>query len=266
MFKRIGYAALGLVLLAVGAIAANNLTISTGTSFIPTGPALFMGSDFNTMLTAINTLRNQADGTTTGVYTGTFNGVLGGTTPAAATTTTLTSSGVHTPTGGIAAAGGFSASPRNVSIGNLVPAVSTDFTNRTPTITEVYIGEVFVPANMTITGVAVFDGSASSGGGNVKMGLANSAGAVVATSASTAGGSNDAYALVPFTAPYAAVGPATYYILSIYDTATAGFFNAPPLGSFGCAIQTGQVYATGFTTITAPTTFTANACNVASLY
>lgn len=182
---------------------------------------------------------------------------------ALAATSTLTVTGATTPTGGVAAAGGFSVSPRNIAIGGLVPAVSTDFTNATPVNTEVYIGEVFVPANCTITGVAVFNGSDVTD--NIKVGLANSSGAIVATSASTAGSGTDAYQLVPFTATYAAKGPATYYILSMYAGSTSRY-NAPPLGSFGAAKQTGQVFATGFTTITPPTTFTANLCNIASLY
>lgn len=167
------------------------------------------------------------------------------------------------PTAGNAPAGGFSASPRNFSVGGLRPLASTDFNNSTPVITEVYIGEVYVASNVTVTGVAVFNGSDVTG--NIKVGLANSSGAVVATSASTAGAGTDAYQLVPFTATYAAVGPATYYVLSIYDSGTARY-NTPILGSFGCSKQTGQVFATGFTTITAPTTFTTNICNVASLY
>lgn len=170
------------------------------------------------------------------------------------------------PNAGNVAAGGFAVTPRNQACGSQVPHVSTEYTNTTPVITEVQICEVFIPANMTVTGAWYFTGTASSGGGNVKVGLANSNGAVVATSASTAGGTNDAIQSVDFTAPYAAVGPATYYILTIYDTATAGFYNAPPLGRYGCGRQTGQVYATGFTTITPPTTFTANGCNVGGLY
>lgn len=167
------------------------------------------------------------------------------------------------PGAGNAAAGGFATSPRNFSVGGLRPLVSTDFNNSTPVVTEVYIGEVYVASNATITGVAVFNGSDVTG--NVKFGLANSNGAVVATSASTAGAGTDAYQLVPFTATYAAVGPATYYVLGFYDSGTARY-NAPILGSFGCSKQTGQVFATGFTTITAPSTFTTNICNVASLY
>lgn len=167
------------------------------------------------------------------------------------------------PGAGNAPAGGFAASPRNFSVGGLRPLVSTDFTNATPVNTEVYIGEVYVASNVTITGVAVFNGTDVTD--NIKVGLANSNGVVVATSASTAGSGTDTYQLVPFTATYAAVGPATYYVLSMYAAGTSRY-NAPPLGSFGCSKQTGQVFATGFTTITPPTTFTANLCNVASLY
>lgn len=171
--------------------------------------------------------------------------------------------GVITPTGGIAAAGGFSTSPRNWHTGNRAPFASTDGTNQTPVATEVYICEIFVPANATLTGVAIFNGSAVSG--NVKVGLANSSGVVVATSASTAQSGTDAYQRVPFTATYAAVGPATYYVLVIIDNAT-GRLNAHPFGNFGASKQTGQVFATGFTTITPPTTFTADLGTMAGLY
>ncbi len=46
--------------------------------------------------------------------------------------------------------------------------------------TETYIGEVFIPCNMTVTGVAVFNGSNVTG--NMNVGLANSSGANVAES------------------------------------------------------------------------------------
>lgn len=174
-----------------------------------------------------------------------------------------TITGLITPIGGIGPAGGLTISPRTIAIGGLVPAVSTDFTDSTPVNTEVYIGEIFIPANMTITGIAVFNGSNVTD--NIKVGLANSAGVVLATSISTAGSGTDAYQRVPFTSTYAAIGPATYYILSMYAGNTSRY-NAPPLGSFGASKQTGQVFATGFTTITPPTTFTANLCNIASIY
>lgn len=166
-------------------------------------------------------------------------------------------------TGGIAPVGGQSASPRTVAIGGLVPAVSTDFNNSTPVITEVYLGEVLVPSNMTVTGVAVFNGSDVTG--NVKFGLYDSTGALVAQTASTAGSGTDAYQRIAFTASYSALGPATYYIAGSYSSATARY-NSPPLGSFGASVVTAQVFGTLPTTVTPPTTFTTNVANIASLY
>lgn len=163
---------------------------------------------------------------------------------------------------GVPAAPGQTASARTIAVGDLVPAVSTDFTDSTPSATIVNIGEVLVPNNVTVTGVANFSGSVASG--NLKVGLADSTGAIVATSASTAMVGTDSYQRIPFTATVALL-PGTYYILVFYDNATARY-NSPPLGSFGAAQQTGQVYATGFTAITAPSTFVANVAPIASLY
>jgi hypothetical protein len=178
-------------------------------------------------------------------------------------TPATTVTGALTPTGGVVAAGGFSAAARTIHVGGIPAQVSTDGTDATPVNTEVYIGEVFVPANCTVTGVSIFQGSVSSG--NLKVGLADSAGAVVATSGSTAASGTDAYQRVPFTGTYAAKGPATYYVLLIFDNGTARY-NAHTFGDFGAAKQTGQVYATGFTTITPPTTFTTALAPIASLY
>jgi hypothetical protein len=173
-------------------------------------------------------------------------------------------SGALTPTAGVAAAGGFSVSPRNwATCGTSGNAATAAFTDQTPVNTEVYIAEVFVPANATITGVALFNGSVASG--NVKVGLANSSGANVATSASTAVSGTTAYQRVPFTGTYAAKGPATYYVESFYDNNTVRG-TTHTVGDCGASKQTGQTYATGFTTVTPPTTFTTALGPVASLY
>lgn len=165
--------------------------------------------------------------------------------------------------GGVPAIAGQSASPRTIAIGGLVPAVSSDFTNSTPVITEVYLGEVLVPCNTTVTGIAVFNGSDVTG--NMKLGLYDSTGALVAQTASTAGSGPDAYQRVAFTAPYSATGPATYYIANSFSSATARY-NSPPLGSFGASTVTAQVFGTLPTTVTPPTTFTTNVAPIASLY
>lgn len=164
-----------------------------------------------------------------------------------------------------------SASPRNIHTGNSKPLATTDGTDYTVVATEVLIAEVFVPVNVTVTGVALFNGSAVAG--NVKVGLADSNGNVVATSASTAQSGTDAFQRIPFVVgatptPYAAIGPGTYWVLAIGDTGGGtSKINTHTIGSFGAAKQTGQVYATGFTNITTPpTTFTTGLGPLASLY
>lgn len=164
---------------------------------------------------------------------------------------------------GVGAAGGFSVSPRLIHTGNAPPSASTSGTDATPVVTEVYIAEVFIPANVTLTGVSIMNGSAAAG--NLKVGLASSAGAVLATSASTAQSGTDAYQRVPFTSTYTAKGPATYFVLAMFDS-TSARFNTHTFGDFGAAKQTGQVYGTGFTAITPPTTFTTALGPIASLY
>jgi hypothetical protein len=190
---------------------------------------------------------------------------IGNVTPGAGAFTTLSSSGAYTPTGGVAAAGGFAVSARLVHSGGVAARVNTDGTDATPSVSETYFCEVFVPANMSVTGVSVFLGSATEG--NVKVGLANSNGVVVATSASTdaSGATVDAYFRVAFTAPYAAVGPATYYVLLLNDN-TGNRFNTHTFGDFVAGKKTGETYATGFTTITPGSTFTTALGPMASLY
>lgn len=135
-------------------------------------------------------------------------------------------------------------------------------TNQTPVITEVYIAEILVVMPCTATGVAVYNGSAVAG--NAKVGLASATGAVLATSASTATSGTTTYQRIPFTGTID-LAPGRYYVLTFYDNA-AQRPTAWTAGSFGTAVQTGQTFATGFTTITPPTTFTTAVGPVASLY
>ena len=164
---------------------------------------------------------------------------------------------------GINSAGLFTVSPRLFHTGSAPPQVSTDGTDQTPVATEVYICELFIPCNVTVTGLSIMNGTAVSG--NVKVGLADSSGLVVATSASTAQSGTDAYQRVPFTNQVALVGPATYFALVFIDNAT-GRLNTHTFGDFGASKQTGQTYSAGFTAITPPTTFTTALGTIESLY
>jgi hypothetical protein len=176
-----------------------------------------------------------------------------------------TFSSAITPTAGVAAAGGFLINPRGIHTGQAPARVSTDGNDSTPVATETYISEIQIPANMTITGVAIFNGSVAAG--NIKISLANASTGdpiTAAQSASTSVSGTDAYQLVPFATPYAAVGPATYLILVQYNN-TSARYNTHTLGTHGVSKKTGETYGT-FTTVTPPTTFTTNIGNICGLY
>jgi hypothetical protein len=234
----------------------------TGTGNSITGSLSIGGTLGVTGLSSLTTLNVSGTGNS---ITGSLS--VGGTFGVTGTTLltgALTTSAATVPTGGVGAAGGFTASPRNiVTCGGSGRDAAGALTDQTPVATEVYIAEVYIPSNMTVTGVAVFNGTAVSG--NMKAGLANSAGVNVATSGSTAASGTEAYQLVPFTAPYAAKGPATYYVETFYDNNTQRA-NAIKMGACGASVQTGQTFSTGFTSITPPATFTANVGPAASLY
>lgn len=265
MFRKLFYTAFALLTLTGVGYAATVLNFSFGPTWVPAGPALFQGSDFQTLTDAVNTLRNQADGTTAGTYKGVYNGTVGATTPSTGVFTTVSASGTFTPTGGIAPAAGFTIDPS--ADGNTCqhPAmVSTDGTDVTPAVTETFVAPVNVRSNETITGVRLFNGSATAG--NVTIGLADSTGAPItaALTASTALSGTDAYQTVPFAAPYAAKGPATYYVQVQYNN-TGARLNAIVFATCNTVKQTSQTYGT-MASFTPPTTFTASVGPYASLY
>ncbi len=177
------------------------------------------------------------------------------------------SAGTLTAVGGVNAAGGFTISPRTIGSCGMgaaaIPSTSA-YTAQTPVVTEFYYDEIFIPANVTVTGVAVYNSGTISG--NMKVGLADSAGNILKTSVSTAMSGTSAYQRVAFTGgTYAAVGPATYYVLVFYDNTTVRPWTLTA-GSCGGGKITGQVYATGFTNFTPATTFTTALFPVAALY
>jgi hypothetical protein len=181
---------------------------------------------------------------------------------------TQTISGAKTFTAGIPAAGGFTFSPRLCHTGGVPAQISTEGTDTAIVVTELYVAEVFIPANCTVTGAAVMWGSATNG--NAKVCLFDSTGARVAISASTdvSGYTADSYgSRIAFSSTYAAKGPATYYLGVIADDNT-NKVNTHILGNFGAGKITGLVYATeaGYASITPPTTFTTGLGPIATLY
>ncbi len=171
-----------------------------------------------------------------------------------------------TPTGGVAAGGGFSA-PSVFHSGGLGFSATTDATQHQIVTTESYLCEVFIPANTTLTGVSVLNGHTTSGSVNLFVGLANSSGTIVAKSATTtAQGTADAFQQIPFTATYAAVGPAKYFVV-LQGSATTGYVATHTIGNFGAAKITSETYGTFLTTATyKATTFTTALGPVADTY
>lgn len=175
---------------------------------------------------------------------------------------TLAVTGAITPSGGVASALS-TLSPRCCHTGNQ-PAITTTTpgTDTTPSTTESYLCELHLIGNATVTGIALFNGSAVAG--NVTVYLTNIAGTNLASSASTAQSGTAAYQLIPFSSPLSAKGPATYYVVVQFNN-TGARFRSHAIGSFGAGKLTSTTYGV-FPTITAPTTFTASLGPIASLY
>ncbi len=158
----------------------------------------------------------------------------------------------YTPTNGIVAAGGFSASPRLCHSGGMTATQTSDGNDSTPSATETYFCEIFIPCNVTCTGLSNFNGSAVGTDKWVFI-MWDSTGAAVANTAvaGTTAVGTDAYQQIAFTAPYKAVGPAIYYV-GLQCNGTTARFNTHILGNFGANKKTATTFGT-IPSITAPT-------------
>jgi hypothetical protein len=137
----------------------------------------------------------------------------------------------------------------------------------TPVNGSVYWAEVYLPVNMTVTGISVLNGSAA--GNSVIVALYPGAGgANVANSvlAGTAQSGTNAFQDVPFTGTYAAVGPARYFLAWQVNGTTARFRTVA--ASTFVDVLTSSTTGTFGTlpSLSAPTTFTANVGPIACLY
>jgi hypothetical protein len=137
-----------------------------------------------------------------------------------------------------------------------------------------YVGSIFVPANMTIIGIQFLHGTAVPGAQRCMVALYSAAGALVAnstTAGTTLSGAASVTQRIAFTASYAAKGPAWYFIGMTFDTATANLFAVVPLnadagnGVVG-TIVTGLVFGTLPSSITPPATFQGAGIPIASPY
>lgn len=182
---------------------------------------------------------------------------------AATVGTTLAVTGATTHTGGIVVSSGL--------LHNFMgwhPPTLTSGTSTTPSATTVYLTQVYIPFNSTLTGVYV-NNAGTAGTNKYIVALFNSAGSAVANSTlsgiTTSGTS--AYQQLAFTGTYAAVGPGLYWIGLYVNGTTDRFYSVPAVGQFAgyTGSLTGQTFGT-VAAITPPTSFTADVGPVAFTY
>jgi len=189
----------------------------------------------------------------------------------------LTASASATPAGGLAPAGGTTivlARPGCVHTGGIPVSITGSGIDATPVVTEIYYSELFIPCNMSVTGISVFNGSVASD--DWHRALLDADGALVsgsATGAVTSSGT-DAYQKVPFSGgAITLLGPATYYVAQICD-GTTDRYNAHGTATTGMCLPTnmvagkltGQTYGAIPATNTLTLTYTTDLGPIASLY
>lgn len=159
-----------------------------------------------------------------------------------------------------------SGSARTFHTGNSPSKAATDGNDTAPVVGTSYIAEIFVPASVRATGIAITNGSSVAG--NVTVGIANSTGSVLAYSSTSGTAVSGAAGMqrIPFTASYALRGPATYYAVATF-TSTDNRFRTHAIGNFGTLTTTGiTLGSTSLNSFSAPTTFASSAGPIASLY
>jgi len=186
--------------------------------------------------------------------------------------------GVSTPTGGTAPAGGTTivlARPGCVHTGGVPATATAEGIDATPIITEIYYSEIFVPCNMSVTGISWFNGSVATNDSRHSA-LLDADGALVTGSATGADATSgtDVYQKQAFTGGAITVlGPATYYVATIFG-GTTDRYNAHGTATTGLGFATNlvagkitaQTYAAIPATNTLTLTYTTDLGPIASLY
>lgn len=157
------------------------------------------------------------------------------------------------------------------NFGGFKPDVLTSGTITQGRSDSISLSQIYVPINATITGIKVLNGP-TVGTNKWNVALYNNVGVPVAWS-SAAGvltSGPNAYQAIPFTAGYQVKGPGVYWIGAALDGATDNF-RAVPAGPEGwglvgaVASQTWGATMSG-TTVTVPTSFTANSGIISFTY
>ena len=164
--------------------------------------------------------------------------------------------------------GGSAASGRSVF--STVPIGSVAYgsfgTNTSAVANTLYLAEVFIPRNFTCTGIGVLNGSQATNGVAI-VSLYNTSGTKVANSASTATSGTNAFQQIAFTATYAALGPARYWI-GVQMQNVSDTLRTIAASTFVDCFTDSQVQGSFVSpaTATVPTSFSANKGPIAYVY
>ncbi len=148
------------------------------------------------------------------------------------------------------------------------PTAAANATDVAYSTSTVYLSQIWVPHNETITGVGVLNGT-HAGSNSIIVALFDSAGNALANSnlAGTSTSGASAFQQVALTATYAAKGPATYWVGLYGNGTTDKLYAIPSIGQSGglAGSVTGQTFGT-VANLSSPTTFTADKGPVSYVY
>lgn len=253
----------GRVVIFTIATGSSTITFTNNSGTTTRGQFDLKGSNISAVARDIIVMRQKGNGAWDLVSKATATTGMGATSATTFTaSSTLAVTGASTFTGGIT--GG-----QATNVGTWQPIAATSGTDTACSNGTAYVGSVFIPANMSVVGIQYLIGSVG-GTNKVVVSLHSSTGALLANSALAGVTVGTAANLqqIPFTAPYAAVGPGWYFVGLTFDGNTAKFRSVPAFCNAGSGVIGNGVTQTFGTaaSFTAPTTFTADKVPVASLY
>lgn len=153
----------------------------------------------------------------------------------------------------------------HIYAGEFVPQTTTAGTDTAGIATQLWVGELRVWKNVSLTGLSYLIGS-TGGTDKVIVALYSSAGVLLANSALAGAtvGTTATMQRVAFTTLYPA-GPGLYYVV-VSTNGTTAKIRTQAFGDTNAGVITGQVFGTLPATITVPTTFTASSAAVVMSY
>ncbi len=179
------------------------------------------------------------------------------------TFTSVVSNGTITPTGGVVPTGGNALKVTNIPIGSV--ALASVGTNTSDVNGQLWITDIYVPANITATGIGFLQGGTATTD-NVGAAIYSPAGVLVASTSATILSGANTFKNQVFSSSQTIAGPATYYVVVQGNGTAAGAIQTEPAPYLNRTVTASGTYGSFPASITAPTSFVAGAGPVVYLY